>query len=164
MHLNWNYPLSKLFFRTKDLRLYLNIKSVMGTFRFKGGFHHGKTSLHGWRNTFFKVRSQENIKMSVPMVGRQQYFKLNVNCQQYHHLKRDNFDHTDAVSQRCSVKNLLLEITQNSQENICARVCFFDINTGLRTATLLKKRLWHRCFPVNFAKFLRTPFLTKLLR
>ena len=29
----------------------------------------------------------------------------------------------------------------------------------LRPATLLKKRLWHRCFPVNFAKFLRTPFL-----
>ena len=26
------------------------------------------------------------------------------------------------------------------------------------TATLLKKRLWHRCFPVNFAKFLRTLF------
>ena len=24
--------------------------------------------------------------------------------------------------------------------------------------TLFKKRLWHRCFPVNFAKFLRTPF------
>ena len=23
---------------------------------------------------------------------------------------------------------------------------------------LLKKRLWHRCFPVNFVKFLRTPF------
>ena len=26
-------------------------------------------------------------------------------------------------------------------------------------ATLLKKRLWHRCFLRNFAKFLRTPFL-----
>ena len=26
---------------------------------------------------------------------------------------------------------------------------------GLRPATLLKKWLWHRCFPVNFAKFLR---------
>ena len=24
----------------------------------------------------------------------------------------------------------------------------------------LKKRLWQRCFPVNFEKFLRTPFLT----
>ena len=29
---------------------------------------------------------------------------------------------------------------------------------SLTPATLLKKRLWHRCFPVNFAKFLRTPF------
>ena len=27
-----------------------------------------------------------------------------------------------------------------------------------RPATLLKKRLWHKCFPVNFAKFLRTTF------
>ena len=27
-----------------------------------------------------------------------------------------------------------------------------------RSATLLKKRLWHRCFPVNFMKFRRTPF------
>ena len=30
---------------------------------------------------------------------------------------------------------------------------------SLRPATLLKNRLWHRCFPVNFKKFLRTPFL-----
>ena len=28
----------------------------------------------------------------------------------------------------------------------------------------LKKRLWHRCFPVNFAIFLRTPFLSEHLR
>ena len=27
----------------------------------------------------------------------------------------------------------------------------------LKPETLLKKRLWHRCFPVNFVKFLRTP-------
>ena len=36
---------------------------------------------------------------------------------------------------------------------------FFNKVAGLRPATLLKKRLWHRCFPVNFAKFLRTRFL-----
>ena len=35
----------------------------------------------------------------------------------------------------------------------------FNKNAGLRPATLSKKRLWHKCFPVNFAKFLRTPFL-----
>ena len=31
-------------------------------------------------------------------------------------------------------------------------------------STLLKKRPWHRCFPVNFAKFPRTPFFTEHLR
>ena len=29
---------------------------------------------------------------------------------------------------------------------------------------MLKKRLWHRRFPVNFTKFLGTPFLTEHLR
>ena len=29
---------------------------------------------------------------------------------------------------------------------------------GFRPATLFKKRLWHRCFPVNFAEVLITPF------
>ena len=36
---------------------------------------------------------------------------------------------------------------------------FFNKFAGLRPATLLKKRFWHKCFPVNFANFLRTPFL-----
>ena len=31
---------------------------------------------------------------------------------------------------------------------------------GPQPATLLKMRLSHRCFPVNFAKFLRAPFFT----
>ena len=29
---------------------------------------------------------------------------------------------------------------------------FLNKTAGLRTATLLKKGPWHRCFPVNFAK------------
>ena len=35
---------------------------------------------------------------------------------------------------------------------------------GLRPETLLKKRLWHRCFPVNSTKFLGTAFLKENLR
>ena len=35
---------------------------------------------------------------------------------------------------------------------------------GLRPATLVKKRLWHRCFPVNFANFIRTPSFMEYLR
>ena len=34
---------------------------------------------------------------------------------------------------------------------------------SLRSATLLKKILQHRCFPVNFSKFVRAPFLTEHL-
>ena len=34
---------------------------------------------------------------------------------------------------------------------------FFNKVAGLRPATLLKKRPWYRCFPMNFAKVLRTP-------
>ena len=49
--------------------------------------------------------------------------------------------------------------------NTSTRVSFLiKLQTlGLRPATLLKKRLWHKCFPVNFAKFLRTPFFTEHL-
>ena len=45
----------------------------------------------------------------------------------------------------------------NTSKNLCQSL-FFNKIAGLGPATLLKKRLWHRCFPVNFAKFLRTPF------
>ena len=67
---------------------------------------------------------------------------------------------------RCSVKKVFLKISQNSQENTCARVSFLIKlqASGLRPATLLKKRLRHRCFPVNFVKFLRTHFFTERLR
>ena len=49
--------------------------------------------------------------------------------------------------QRCSVKQVFLEISQNSQENTCARL-FFNKIACLRP----------RWFPVNFVKFTRTPF------
>ena len=40
----------------------------------------------------------------------------------------------------------------------------FNKVAGLRPATLLKKGLWHRSFPVNFVKFLRTPLYIEHLR
>ena len=39
---------------------------------------------------------------------------------------------------------------------------FFDKFAGLRPTTLVKERLWHRFFPVNFVKFLKTPFLQQI--
>ena len=59
--------------------------------------------------------------------------------------------------ERCSIKKGVLENSQNSQKNTCAKVSFF---IKLQTSALkLKKKLWHKCFPVNFEKFLRTSFL-----
>ena len=55
----------------------------------------------------------------------------------------------EAVTWRCSAKKRFLKISQNSQENTCARVSFL-IKVAERE---LQKRLWHRCFPVNFEKF-----------
>ena len=57
---------------------------------------------------------------------------------------------------------MLLKTSQNSQENTCAWVSFLIKlqASGIRPATLLKKRLWHRCYRTNFA----TPFLTEHLR
>ena len=47
-----------------------------------------------------------------------------------------------------------------TRKHLCQSLFF---NKVARPATLIEKRLWHRCFPVNFAKFLRTPFLTEHL-
>ena len=60
-------------------------------------------------------------------------------------------------------KKVFLEISQNSQGSTCARLSFFNKVAILRPATLLKKRVWHRCFPVNFVKYLRTPFFEEHL-
>ena len=54
-------------------------------------------------------------------------------------------------------KGVLRKFTKFTGKHLCQSL-FFNNVAGLRTATLLKKRLWHRCFPVDFVKFLRTPF------
>ena len=39
---------------------------------------------------------------------------------------------------------------------------FFNKVAGLKPATVLKKSPWHRCFPMNSGKFLRTSFLQNI--
>ena len=67
----------------------------------------------------------------------------------------------EAVARWCSVKNVFLKISQNSQENIGARVSFLIKLQG--AYNFIKKRLLHRYFPVNFAKGLRTPYFIEQL-
>ena len=59
----------------------------------------------------------------------------------------------------CFLKKVVIEnFTKFIGKHLCQSL-FFNEVAGLSPATLLKKRRWHRCFPVNFVKFLRTPLL-----
>ena len=53
-------------------------------------------------------------------------------------------------------KGVLTNFVKFTGKHLCQSL-FFNKVAGL----LLKKGHWHRCFPVNIAKFLRTPFLTE---
>ena len=66
---------------------------------------------------------------------------------------------SEAVARRCSMKKGVLKtFTKFTGKDLCQSL-FFNKVAALRPATLLKNRLWHRCFPVNFVTFLRTLFL-----
>ena len=64
---------------------------------------------------------------------------------------------------RCSVTiDDLRDFVKFTGKHLCQSL-FFNKVAGLRPATLLKKRLWHRCFPVKFVKVLRTTFFIERL-
>ena len=71
---------------------------------------------------------------------------------------------SEAVVQRCSVKKMFLKISQNSQENACARASFL-IKLHVQACNFIKKDTLvpHKCFLVNFAILLRTPFFKEHL-
>ena len=71
---------------------------------------------------------------------------------------RFNWEEDRSSHWRCSIKKVFLKKIQNSQENTCVGVSFL-IKLQAMPAAFLKKRLWYMYFPVNFAKFLRAPFL-----
>ena len=60
-------------------------------------------------------------------------------------------------------KGVLRSFAKFTGKHLCQGF-FFNKFAGLRPAILLKMRLWHRYFLVNFGEFLRGPFLTKHLR
>ena len=63
---------------------------------------------------------------------------------------------------RCFMKKGALKNFKICTGNCLCKSLFLNKVTGLSSATLLKKRLWHKCFPENFAKLIRTPILKKI--
>ena len=62
--------------------------------------------------------------------------------------------------QRCSIKKgVLRNFRKFTGKHLCQSLFFNKVSGHLGPETLFKERLWHRCFPLNFVKFPRTPFL-----
>ena len=65
----------------------------------------------------------------------------------------------DAVVQKCSVKKVSLQISQNSQENTCARVSFL-INFQ-SSGNFIKKETLAQIFSYEFCEISKSTFLYK---
>ena len=65
----------------------------------------------------------------------------------------------DAGLQTCNfIKETLAQVFSCEICEIFQNTYFHRPSSVAAPVTLLKKRPWHRCFPVNFARFLRAPF------
>ena len=60
-------------------------------------------------------------------------------------------------------KKVFLKISQILQESNCVNPIFNEVE-GLEACNFTKKRLQHRCCPVNIAKFLRTLILKNICK
>ena len=75
------------------------------------------------------------------------------------HVNQRNQSSHRSNHQRCFIrKGVLRNFTKFLGKHLFQSV-FFNKVAALKPATLSKKRLWHRCFPKNFVKFLGISFL-----
>ena len=78
-------------------------------------------------------------------------------------LKYDEYRNYRSSHLRCSLRKGILRNFAKFTRKHLNQSPFSNRTAGLRPATLLKKILWYRYFPVNFGKILRTPFFTEQL-
>ena len=65
---------------------------------------------------------------------------------------------TRSSHQKCSIEIVVLKnFTKFTGKQLCQSL-FFNNVADLRPAILLKRRFWHRCFPMSFVKFFITSF------
>ena len=69
---------------------------------------------------------------------------------------------TEAVARRRSLKKVLLEISQNSQEITCARD-FFNKVTGLIKQAIIKKESLVQVFSCEFCEISKSTFFYRTL-
>ena len=91
----------------------------------------------------FNYENNTKIKKS-PFAGIKNQYK-----------NRDIFGFAEVDKKEMEYLTLNQDVNKVSQSSRSSRP---EVFCCLLPATSLKKRLWHRCFPMNFVKFPRTPF------
>ena len=72
---------------------------------------------------------------------------------------RNNKQPPEVLYEKSAIRNFAKFTGKHPYQSL-----FFNKVAGLRPATLVKKRLRRRCFPVNFAKFISTPILKNICK
>ena len=81
-------------------------------------------------------------------------FRKNVYCEV---AISSSLRYIEAVAKRCSVKIVFLEISQNSQENTCARVSFI-IKLQASACNFIKKETLAQVFSCEFCEISKNTF------
>ena len=72
-------------------------------------------------------------------------------------------DNGRSCQRRFSIKNVFLKISQNSQENTCARVSFW-IKLQTSSCNFIKKETLTQVFSCTFCEIFKNTFFTEYLR
>ena len=95
-----------------------------------------------------------NARNFVIMLVMAAKFVPQILCKDSFSLKRRT---TEAVAQRCSVKKVFLEISQNLQENTCARVPFL-IKCRPQACSFIKNEILPQVFSCEFCEISKNTF------
>ena len=90
-------------------------------------------------------------------ISTQYYKSCDLKLWQNFDFSFQGYTESKTVVRRCSVKRVFCEISQNSQENTCARDSFNNV-ADLRPATLLKKESVAQVFYCEFCEIFRNTF------
>ena len=75
----------------------------------------------------------------------------------YHQIKISKRYNEQVFNKKAALKNFAIFTEKHLPSSL-----FLNKNVGLQSWNFIKKRLQHRFFPVNIAKFLRTPVLENI--
>ena len=77
-------------------------------------------------------------------------------------IQKKNWYSSEAVTQRCSVKTVFLEISQNSQKNTCARASFLiKLQAEAEACNFIKKEALEQVFSCEFCEISKNTFFDR---